>query len=690
MTDKYGLSSEQITRAVEVALHCSMDLIRPAVRPRLIKCLIPRRYISDHVVVTLLGRWHTIPLPSRLTWLKWLLCVYDFVEHKAQLHKLYSVFFHMLEYETLRPLVCQMLYRLTRRQDVKPFRIRKLYELRGRFGDELALAGLMDLYKIYHGDMQLVSSKANKSAHFFKPPDRKLSSKIVAVQNRWSSGTSSVTDAPLSLQLQRPSVSSGTQNRSSKEKRQIANLIPAVSVSSKSKQVSVEEIGSLEELVTFAAAMELPSNLGSVLTNPTLQHFISLSRNPVALNRIRYWIAHLLEDELIFRKTNVVSTRNEYRFQYLFSSLLNFCSFIQEVIPEVESFLIQYIRTWDGVEEFGSVLELVSRMRPRPYEQLYESILKPIHRLYIVSSAWVKAQIITSHTNLLRRWCRLDWQTYFSSDLEKSKWAHFIFGQIPDEVDHLRTIFELIQYLDQLCVIGLAAESDHVLIQDAALSLFELVSELGPVYSVPFVIAPSPSLVYRMFLSSSAMAVTRICGVLVGYKTAFEHLKQTDQTSIQLSFRSGIDKISSFNSFIWDFCNTLWRNVCIPKESAVPGKTQPKTFLFDFDSDSLSVIQSKFASDQLNPSLSVTHGFVFIAMSASFLNDRGTFGDQKALKGDGRIDYLSFLKERKCNGLYDFLHTFISSLMQRRTKRMRQDVEEPSSKRVSREVDVNG
>jgi centromere protein I len=44
-------------------------------------------------------------------------------------HSLYGVLFHWIEYETLRPLLCNLLYRMTRPQDVLTWRVHKLYPL---------------------------------------------------------------------------------------------------------------------------------------------------------------------------------------------------------------------------------------------------------------------------------------------------------------------------------------------------------------------------------------------------------------------------------------------------------------------------------------------------------------------------------------------------------------------------------
>ena len=52
----------------------------------------------------------------------------------------------------------------------------------------------------------------------------------------------------------------------------------------------------------------------------------------------------------------------------------------------------------------------------------------------------------------------------------------FLFTQIEEEVEHMRTIFELVKFVDQISQLGLQVESDHPLIQHHVLSFFETVT----------------------------------------------------------------------------------------------------------------------------------------------------------------------------------------------------------------------
>ena len=103
LASSFGLDPSQIH---SLSKQCFVPCITEKQRLRLLYCLIPRSTVQDHTIVSIMGVFGTLMGPSHLstktTILKWLILVYDLIEPKQTLHKLYSVFFHYLEYETLR------------------------------------------------------------------------------------------------------------------------------------------------------------------------------------------------------------------------------------------------------------------------------------------------------------------------------------------------------------------------------------------------------------------------------------------------------------------------------------------------------------------------------------------------------------------------------------------------------------
>lgn len=143
--------------------------------------------------------------------------------------------------------------------------------------------------------------------------------------------------------------------------------------------------------------------------------------------------------------------------------------------------------------------------------------------------------------------------------------------------------------MDRLSVAALEVENDHVVVQHGVLSFYDLMSTLTATYHVPLaVVIPDSTIAYRMFLSDSGMAISRICGIVYQYKKAFEAFEQELQNQYDELVQAMVDaKIADgetideedlpqpppievkgynreyvvlFNSFVMDFCNFLWRN----------------------------------------------------------------------------------------------------------------------------------
>lgn len=75
-----------------------------AIARRLIRALIPRATVPEGCVLEVIGRIcaRKLPVPTSMLLLKWLILVYDIIDSKTRLHRLYGVIFHFIEFDTLR------------------------------------------------------------------------------------------------------------------------------------------------------------------------------------------------------------------------------------------------------------------------------------------------------------------------------------------------------------------------------------------------------------------------------------------------------------------------------------------------------------------------------------------------------------------------------------------------------------
>jgi Mis6 len=143
----HGLSPYYVLQYVDiVSLMIRSRVDSQSIRQVLWHCL-PITDVPAHAVVSLMGTFSNASRSVQILILRWIILVHYSVTPQQHLHSLYGVFFHFLEYETLRPHICHILFRLTRRHDVKPFRIRKLDSIVRRFGSENWTVGLQVVYQ---------------------------------------------------------------------------------------------------------------------------------------------------------------------------------------------------------------------------------------------------------------------------------------------------------------------------------------------------------------------------------------------------------------------------------------------------------------------------------------------------------------------------------------------------------------
>ena len=140
---------------------------------------------------------------------------------------------------------------------------------------------------------------------------------------------------------------------------------------------------------------------------------------------------------------------------------------------------------------------------------------------------------------MVRRWATIDWMAYVEelrvvnertaggmARAQHIRVGHYqLVDGLSTSVDYFATIRNTIMFVDSLCVVGLLGDDDHPLVQSAVLSFFELVSQSTTDLNLPFVVVPSPALVFRMLFAPTAMPISRMAGILVRYKAALAILK---------------------------------------------------------------------------------------------------------------------------------------------------------------------
>ena len=101
--------------------------------------------------------------------LKWMVMVRNNLEGPSTLSSLYSVFFNLLDMNSLRADICPLLAQITKRKHVKPFRVQMLQDLSKKVGREPALSKLMQIYDAYAPGILDVKRVAGRVPEFPHP-----------------------------------------------------------------------------------------------------------------------------------------------------------------------------------------------------------------------------------------------------------------------------------------------------------------------------------------------------------------------------------------------------------------------------------------------------------------------------------------------------------------------------------------
>ena len=152
----------------------------------LIKSLYPAGNIPIDAIYIVLGSLGhgalkaSIPTQQRL--IRWLVMTYDFLEDSAVLSKSYNVLFNLLDSLSLRADLCCLLAKVTRKKNVKPWRLELLQDLVRKVGQEPALLKLMRIYdRFAPGLLDFGGSK--KGTNMFKHPDSNWGSRLEQIQS---------------------------------------------------------------------------------------------------------------------------------------------------------------------------------------------------------------------------------------------------------------------------------------------------------------------------------------------------------------------------------------------------------------------------------------------------------------------------------------------------------------------------
>ncbi|OWK54351.1 Centromere protein I [Lonchura striata] len=605
---KHGLPPEGFEILLNVVLS---GKFADTVNIRLLKSLIPASVIPEDSVVKAVS-WLCVSKCSgnvELLFLKWMITMFDFIDHKEQLHALYGIFFSFLQDERMCPYICHLLYLLTRKEHVKPFRIRRLLELQARMGMQSHLQALLSLYKLFCPEQVTIT--------------------LPGKMKKWNA------------QLVIPASSANTNNLEEDREKKCLYLY------STNESFPLEQLHTFPQLLQNIHCLEFPSQMGSVITNPLLLHYMNCVRDESIYLRLYYWMGQMLQEECTWC---MVNNPYEEEFKSFLQTVYKAECFLQEGFSACEEFLYKTLPLWDGFCCRSEVLGLLSWIPLSSFSDIKSYLYDPLAQLFFTSSIYFKCSVLESLKELLQNWLNCN---AIQVDLESSSLNTTLSGLV-------NGVAELVHFVGWISTVGLRLENNSTLLLYFTLDFYETVCDMYLKYNLPLLIMLPAGVFYPALLSMDSVNLNQLCYIMYRYynryRTNLVAAKENELCKKQmLQFKFSDQTYKVYNQYIIAMVGCLWTSSAFQKDIHPQGLRMDDELL------------SKTAVKELKNSFNIVYHPAMMGYSIQFLQqlcpDDTTF-NFRLIKGKKWNWYLEYLYTQGLKGLKVFIESSISRVSQ--------------------------
>ncbi|NXU56366.1 CENPI protein, partial [Turnix velox] len=287
-------------------------------------------------------------------------------------------------------------------------------------GMQSHLQALLSLYKLFCPELVTITLPG-KTKTYFKNAEGPWKAAMNTVRQR-NKPTSPVLQ-PLLLGTAQPQsrkrkwntqlvMRASSTNRSLLEEDRVKKPVDSYNMD---EPLPVEQLQNFSQLLQNFHRIEFPSQMGSVLKNPLLLHYMNCSGEESIYLRLYYWMGQTLQEECTW--CVVDNSQYEEEFKGFLETVYNAECFLQEGFSAVEEFLYKSLPLWDGSCCRSEVLRLVSWIPLSTFSEMKSHLFAPLSQLFFTSSLYFKCSVLESLRELLQNW--LNWHvTSLESDSE--------------------------------------------------------------------------------------------------------------------------------------------------------------------------------------------------------------------------------------------------------------------------------
>ncbi|ORY88627.1 Mis6-domain-containing protein [Leucosporidium creatinivorum] len=682
LAEAHGLTAAQIARGYDLALG---GHLLPPQALALLPLLLPRAPLSSQPVLRILSILgepsHNKPLHrgrvdykvqkralGQLTVLVQVGGVSR--EGREVLERCWGVLERGLEYRALRDATASLLCLVTRRIHVQQARIAHLqHVIRSTEAPSPSLFRLLDIFRSFYPELVLPSGVARSGG----------AGGLGKALEEWK-------ERVRELLREGEGEVGGGDGREAKRRKTTQAYIPlGATFTSTSSSTPLSDITSLTSLASQIEKLDLPSQAGSVLSSVPGAESTEVVRSEE--DRTKAWALLLAcgfggEDGQLLRLESFItsSLRHEMheldetadgakRIEDLLCRIRELCEMGGELLEGLEPFLAEYLQTWNGASHREVIFDLVSLIKPRPYEILHGHILVPLQALAAKADAAWLAAFIDCLREMVQNWAvRDDWSG------EELKTA---FGQVDEEGAYLASLQAVLEYADRIIDISTQSFPHSLPLRCASLAFYEAVLTFPLDYGLAVVIIPSPTFTYLCLLADEAMSVSRITGII----HSLREVLTGETTAVAKNDPRNLSLVTFLNNYLRDFVNALWQKKFL---------AQNDTKALDMTSEQIGTLNQLCATrDQaLGAAVGLTMHGALSSIALDFLahleeqassSPRYTGGpittaSLKSLSSQGglsltypdfRVSFLEHLQAQGADGVQKFLFASLSKLARR-------------------------
>ncbi|XP_058793739.1 uncharacterized protein LOC131665699 [Phymastichus coffea] len=530
-----GLSDSTIKTMVDILQR--NDLSATNAVP-FIKCMIPKGKVNDNEAKKLIV-WFlrtSAAVTTLTTLLQWIIGCWEYqLVNRNSIYIFYDAFFYlMVTQDKLEAKLAQLIYLITKPEDVTRRQVLRLIKLNGNYRKPPRhLTALLSLFKSYKPEFVPEKIPTINIQGIWKPIPEFL-----------RLGFEDARDRIILIQTQRSNELYYNWNifNIQKVKKNQDPLVPSVgyfnlgsNIFNEKIEKSIFDITTTVQLGNHQSSIRMPCNSTSLLSNIIGYHLLTYTDFEYQQRFVHnlyntFWRSFIFENG---RYSNEEMNK-------ILDMTIEFSKYMQHGIPIVSYFVNEYMSCY--VDDHQLKLLGLMQWSSISLPELQDYVLKHIKLVFYSSSIQNKCMIIrTLRTLMLNLFV-------INNNLFKNKSFPFLgqnfIGNIPESVRIIES------FTKELIVSSLNIHSENASLVSEALSFYEQIDILE-IYKETPISLPPIALVYSCFINKSCALLSRICALLLQYRKYFQHKNQTSIISRKWLV-----------TFAEDFVSALWFDNC--------------------------------------------------------------------------------------------------------------------------------